>query len=163
MPQLNKHWQIDALITPETDQALSSFPPILRRILCNRGYSSQEAAQRYLEAALPEGTDPYSILGVRAAVDRLQWALNKDESIAIYGDYDADGVTAAALLVQVLQGLGAQVRGYIPNRFDEGYGVNIEALDHLKADGVKIVITVDCGVRSLNEAEYAQKIGLDLI
>ena len=163
MPQLNKHWQIDALITPETDQALSSFPPILRRILCNRGYSSQEAAQRSPEAALPEGTDPYSILGVRAAVDRLQWALNKDESIAIYGDYDADGVTATALLVQVLQGLGAQVRGYIPNRFDEGYGVNIEALDHLKADGVKIVITVDCGVRSLNEAEYAQKIGLDLI
>src|SRR6185436_18907400 len=86
-----------------------------------------------------------------------------DEPIAVYGDYDVDGVTATALLVDALKGLGGNVRHYIPNRFDEGYGLNIDALDSLKADGVKLVITVDCGIRSPDEALHARAIGLDLI
>src|SRR4030067_2727080 len=101
--------------------------------------------------------------GMQAAVSRLEHAISKGERIAIYGDYDADGVTATALLVQVLQELGAQVTGYIPNRFDEGYGLNKEALDNLCAAGVNLVVTVDCGVRSIVEAEHAKMLGLDLI
>jgi single-stranded-DNA-specific exonuclease len=100
---------------------------------------------------------------MQATVDRICYALQHNEPIAIYGDYDVDGVTATALLVQALSGLGANVRGYIPNRFDEGYGLNKDALDSLKADGVKLVITVDCGIRSPDEALHAQTIGLDLI
>ena len=88
---------------------------------------------------------------------------NHNEPIAVYGDYDVDGVTATALLVDALNGLGANVRSYIPNRFDEGYGLNKDALDSLKADGVKLVITVDCGIRSPDEALHAQTIGLDLV
>ena len=83
--------------------------------------------------------------------------------MVIYGDYDADGVTATALLVQVLQTLGIDASGYIPNRFEEGYGLNVDALESLKAGGASLVITVDCGIRSPEEAEFARKIGLDLI
>jgi single-stranded-DNA-specific exonuclease len=101
--------------------------------------------------------------GMRAATDRIQFAIKNNEPIAIYGDYDVDGVTATALLVETLKYLNANVRGYIPNRFEEGYGLNNNALDELQADGVKLVITVDCGIRSPGEALHAQTIGLDLI
>jgi single-stranded-DNA-specific exonuclease len=101
--------------------------------------------------------------GMRKAVERIRYAIQHNEPIAIYGDYDVDGVTATALLVEALRHLNANVRGYIPNRFEEGYGLNTNALDELKADGVQLVITVDCGIRSPSEALHAQTIGLDLI
>ncbi len=104
-----------------------------------------------------------NLLGVPQAVDRIRFAIRKHEPIAIYGDYDADGVTATALLTHALDGSGADVRGYIPNRFEEGYGLNTEALDSLRADGVGLVITVDCGMRSPREVDHARRIGLDLI
>jgi single-stranded-DNA-specific exonuclease len=163
MPPLTKRWKIQSPISEEANQFLRSYPPVLRKILFNRGYTTQEAAQSYLEALEPPGTDPFQLMGMVEAVDRLEQALRKGEKIAIYGDYDADGVTATALLVEVLRRLGADVRGYIPNRFDEGYGLNFEALDYLQNCGVTVVLTVDCGVRSLPEAEHARKLGLDLI
>jgi single-stranded-DNA-specific exonuclease len=135
----------------------------LRQILFNRGYTSPDSAERYLGAVEPAGTDPFQLLGMGDTVDRIEQALRKGEKIAIYGDYDADGVTATALLVEVLRDLGGEVSGYIPNRFDEGYGLNNEALDYLHTCGVAVVITVDCGVRSLPEADHARTIGLDLI
>jgi single-stranded-DNA-specific exonuclease len=97
------------------------------------------------------------------AVHRIRFALDHSQPIAVYGDYDVDGVTATALLAQVLRALGGDVRPYIPNRFDEGYGLNIEALDSLKSEGARLVITVDCGIRSPSEAEHAREIDLDLI
>jgi single-stranded-DNA-specific exonuclease len=102
---------------------LHGYPPFLRQILYNRGYGDPEAARSFLEAQIPPGTEPFLLSGVSQAVDRIQYAIRKQEPIAIYGDYDVDGVTATALLVQVLQRLGADVRGYIPNRFEEGYGL----------------------------------------
>ena len=101
--------------------------------------------------------------GIEPAVERILEALKNAEPIAIYGDYDVDGVAATAILFLTLQALGSKVRGYIPNRFEEGYGLNKEALDLLKAEGVRLVITVDCGIRSHEEAAYARTIGLDLI
>ena len=159
----NKRWIVPPLITPEADSALSAFPPLLRQILFNRGYATDAEARAYLNAKPDFNTDPLQMTGMRAAVDRIHFAIQNHEPIAIYGDYDVDGVTATALLVQTLQYLNADVRGYIPNRFEEGYGLNNNALDELKADGVKLVITVDCGIRSPNEALHAQTIGLDLI
>ena len=159
----NKRWIVPPLITPEADSALSAFPPLLRQILFNRGYATDAEARAYLNAKPDFNTDPFQMAGMRAAVDRIHLAIQNHEPIAIYGDYDVDGVTATALLVQTLQFLNADVRGYIPNRFEEGYGLNNNALDELKADGVKLVITVDCGIRSPNEALHAQTIGLDLI
>ena len=81
----------------------------------------------------------------------------------VYGDYDADGVTATALLVLALKSLGASVKEYIPNRFDEGYGLNLEAMQNLVEQGTNLIITVDCGIRSWEEAEFAQAAGMDLI
>lgn len=158
-----KRWNIPPLITPEADTALSKFPPILRQILFNRGYSTDEEARAYLNAKPSTDTTPFQMTGMRKAVDRIHAAIQNHEAIAIYGDYDVDGVTATALMVEILQFLKADVRGYIPNRFEEGYGLNNHALDDLKSQGVKVVITVDCGIRSPSEALHAQSIGLDLI
>jgi single-stranded-DNA-specific exonuclease len=162
-PTNHKRWIIPPLITPEADSELSKFPPILRQILFNRGYATDADARAYLNAKPNVNTDPFQMTGMRETVDRIQFAIKNNEPIAIYGDYDVDGVTATALLVETLQKMGANVRGYIPNRFDEGYGLNTNALDELKADGVKLIITVDCGIRSPNEALHARTIGLDLI
>jgi single-stranded-DNA-specific exonuclease len=158
-----KHWNIPPLITPEADSALSKFPPILRQILFNRGYPTDAEARAYLNAKPEYSTDPFQLTGMHETVDRIRTATEKKESIAIYGDYDVDGVTSTALLVETLTFLNANVRGYIPNRFEEGYGLNNEAMDKLKADGVQLVITVDCGIRSPKEALYARTLGLDLI
>src|SRR5215211_6890499 len=159
----NKRWIVAAPITPQADEALATFPPILKQIVFNRGLATDAEARSFLKAEPNANSDPFQLTGMQATVDRICYALQHNEPIAIYGDYDVDGVTATALLVQALSALGANVRGYIPNRFDEGYGLNKEALDALKADGVKLVITVDCGIRSPDEALHAQSIGLDLI
>src|SRR5687768_1893930 len=140
-----KRWVIAPPITSQADEALSKFPPILKQIVFNRGLGTDAEARAFLKAEPNSNTDPFQLIGMGATVDRICFALQHNEPIAIYGDYDVDGVTATALLVQALVELGANVRGYIPNRFDEGYGLNKEALDSLKAAGVKLVITVDCG------------------
>lgn len=162
-PPKEKRWIIPPQITPEADSDLSAFPPVLRQILFNRGYVTDADARAYLNAKPNVNTDPFQMTGMREAVDRIQFAIRNNEPIAIYGDYDVDGVTATALLVETMQKLDADVRGYIPNRFEEGYGLNNNALDELKVNGVKLVITVDCGIRSPNEALHARTIGLDLI
>ena len=159
----NKRWVIQTPITPQARESLAAFPPILQQILFNRGMGTDADARTFLRAQPNFNSDPLQLTGMQTAVDRIQSALSHNEPIAIYGDYDVDGVTATALMVEALQKLGADVRGYIPNRFDEGYGLNKDALDSLKADGVKLVITVDCGIRSPDEALHAQIIGLDLI
>jgi single-stranded-DNA-specific exonuclease len=158
-----KSWQIQSKITPEADKALENFDPIFRQILFNRGYAIEEQASQFLLAIPNFNTDPFQLKDIHLAVERIARALEEKQAIAIYGDYDVDGVTATALLVLLLQKLGAHVQGYIPNRFEEGYGVNNEALTSLQEQGAKLVITVDCGIRSLPEAEHAQKLGLDLI
>jgi len=159
----SKQWQISAPISPEADQALHGYPPILRQILFNRGYGTHETAREFLEARQPQGSAPTNLLGMAAALDRIRTALKNHEKIAVYGDYDVDGVTATALLVLYFQALSAEVVGYIPNRSEEGYGLNTSALDQLKEEGANLVITVDCGIRSLEEANYARHLGLDLI
>jgi single-stranded-DNA-specific exonuclease len=158
-----KRWVISPPITSQADEALSKFPPILKQIVFNRGLGTDAEARAFLKAEPSSNTDPFQLIGMAATVDRIRYALDHHEPIAIYGDYDVDGVTATALLVDALQALGGNVRGYIPNRFDEGYGLNIDALDSLKEDGIKLVITVDCGIRSPDEALHARAIGLDLV
>jgi len=158
-----KYWNIPPTISPEADSALIKFPPILRQILFNRGYPTDAEARAYLNAKPDFNTDPFQMTDMQKAVDRIQLAIQKHEPIAIYGDYDVDGVTSTALLVETLAFFNADVRGYIPNRFEEGYGLNNEAMDKLKAEGVQLVITVDCGIRSPNEARYARTLDLDLI
>ncbi len=160
---MRKNWVVPPLLSTDADKDLSLFHPVLRQLLYNRGIANREAASRFLQAEVEFDTDPYLLAGMQATVDRVHFGIEHRETIAVYGDYDVDGVTSTALLVQILQSLGATVRSHIPNRFEEGYGLNREALDSLKADGVTLVVTVDCGIRSPDEATYARDIGLDLI
>lgn len=163
MTQHKKRWLIPPALTAAADASLGAYPPVLRQILFNRGYATAAEANSFLNADPPSNTDPFLLRDMQVAVDRIRRALSAREQLAIYGDYDVDGVTATALLLQALRLLGGQVQAYIPHRFDEGYGLNTEALDSLMADGVGLVITVDCGIRSPAEALHAKKLGLDLI
>lgn len=158
-----KRWEVFPPLTLEVERELHEYPPVLRQILSNRGYTTLASAQQFLAAQPPPGTEPENLLGLPAAVERLEYAIEHSEPVAIYGDYDADGVTATALLVLFLRQLGANVIENIPNRFDEGYGLNIGTLDDLKERGIQLVITVDCGIRSNVEAEHARQLSLDLI
>ena len=159
----SKRWLIANRLSEQAEQELQPYHPVLRQILYNRGIRTADAAQQYVQALPPPGTAPENLANMDAAVERISFAIQQQEPIAVYGDYDADGVTACALLVQALQQLNGLVRGYIPDRFSEGYGLNIEALSALHEEGIRLVITVDCGIRSIQEAEHAQSIGLDLI
>jgi single-stranded-DNA-specific exonuclease len=158
-----KRWLVLPVITPQANEALVAYSPIMRQILFNRGYATHETAQAYLQAETNYDSSPMQMTGMHDCVDRICYSLEKKEEIAIYGDYDVDGVTATALLVQALRWMGGNVRGYIPNRFEEGYGLNKEALSNLYSDGVKLVISVDCGIRSPEETRYARSLGLDII
>jgi single-stranded-DNA-specific exonuclease len=162
-PNQSKRWLVCAPVTQQANEALAAFSPIMRQVLFNRGYATDAAARAYLRAEANFDPSPLQLTGIPVTVERIRYSLDHSEPIAIYGDYDVDGVTATALLVQALRAVGGNVRGYIPNRFDEGYGLNNEALSSLKKDGVKLVITVDCGIRSPDETAHAQAIGLDLI
>ncbi len=161
-PSLNKRWHIGAVVPPEVEQVFQEYPPFLRSVLYNRGFTDHDLAERFLRADQPEN-DPFLLKGMDAAVERLLAAAEHGERVAVYGDYDVDGVTATVLMTQVLQKLGAEAQPYIPNRFEEGYGLNCDALDMLAADGVKVVLTVDCGIRSNNEVQHGVDLGLDMI
>lgn len=158
-----KKWIVEEKISTNLHYELASYDPVLRQILVNRGYRRKEEAERYLYGAIPAGTEALGLTGMDPAVRRIRDAIQRGEKIAVYGDYDVDGVTATALLSEVLAGLGAQVEGYIPNRFEEGYGLNREAIEELHLQGKKLVITVDCGIRSPEEVAYANRLGLDMI
>lgn len=159
----NKHWRIESPITLASDLELHDYPPIIRQVLFNRGYATSESAGHFLRAESISDNSPWQLIGMRTTVDRVQTALLNKEPIVIYGDYDVDGVTATVLLVQTLRVLGGDAREYIPNRFDEGYGINNEALKTLSDNGIRLIISVDCGIRSPSEAAFARELGLDLI
>lgn len=162
LPNQPKRWIVRAPITPDVDAALADYPPLFRQVLYNRGVTNMESADNYLGArGLP--SSPFNLLGMNAAVERILWAADHAEKVAVYGDYDVDGVTATALLAEVLAKLSIDVCTHIPNRFEEGYGLNNDALTLLAEQGVDLVVTVDCGIRSPLEAEHASGLGIDLI
>ena len=135
---------------------------MLAQALHNRGFEDPESAWRFLNVT-ELNDDPFSMTDMAAAVERVAAALGAGETIAVYGDFDADGVASTVLLTQVLAELGATVVPYIPDRIDEGYGLNAPALQSLAAKGVSLVVTVDCGIRAVAEVEAGQRAGLDII
>ncbi|MCX6363428.1 MAG: single-stranded-DNA-specific exonuclease RecJ [Actinobacteria bacterium] len=135
---------------------------VMAQVLVRRGFSDAAAAQTFLH---PDYLvhNPYLMAGMTDARRRLDKALQRGEPIAVHGDYDADGITATFLLVSVLEQLGADVRSHLPNRFSEGYGVSRAAVEDLAAAGVKLLVTVDCGINARAEVARARKLGLDVI
>ena len=161
--QAAPRWDLAPALPVEIDQALQQYPDYLRHILYNRGMRDAAAAESFLAARSPFTTDPFLLTGMAAAVQRMAQAVQAHEKVAVYGDYDVDGVTAAVLMVEVLRAAGAEVQVKIPNRFEEGYGLNNDAIQKLAEEGVRLVVTVDCGARSPREADLARSLGVDLI
>lgn len=141
----------------------SSFPPLIVQLLYNRGLTEPRQLQSFMAGDKSLASSPLLLPDMHQAVARIYRALLAGESIAIYGDYDTDGITATALLVQGLSVLGSKATPYIPHRLTEGYGLRKAALENLSQQGISLVITVDCGITSLPEVKKARRMGLDII
>jgi single-stranded-DNA-specific exonuclease len=135
---------------------------LLVQVLYNRGFTDPPEVDSFFQQP-GSGHDPFLLKGMPAAAERLTHAILHREPIAVYGDYDADGVTSTALMMQLLTALGAAARPYIPNRLEEGHGHNNDALTDMARQGYKVVLTVDCGIRSGAEVEYGNSLGLAMI
>jgi single-stranded-DNA-specific exonuclease len=162
MPVHPKRWQVAPPAPPGYKACFPHLHPIIVQVLYNRGLTDPPDVATFLGDEGGE-SNPFDLEGMHAAVTRLRQALRAGEPVAVYGDFDADGVTATVLLVQVLRALGGQVHPYIPHRVDEGYGLHKAALTRLAREGIHVVVTVDCGVRSLDEVAHANRLGLDVI
>src|SRR6476619_915365 len=143
--------------------AALNVAPIVARLLCQRGYSDPELAARFLNPSLDHLHDPMALAGMGVAVDRILAAIARKERIAIHGDYDVDGVTSTVILRRALELLGATVVHFLPERLKDGYGLQPAAIERLQADGVALVISVDCGIRGADAARRARELGVDLI
>jgi len=137
--------------------------PITAQVLINRQITDAEQARAFLSPKLTELIEPDEMPGIGAAVERIKRALADSERIAIYGDYDVDGITGVAILWHLLTILGGQVEYYIPHRIDEGYGLNAVAIRQLAESGVNLIITVDCGITAPAEAALAKESGMDMV
>ncbi len=136
---------------------------VTARLLCIRGLGDPDAARRFLRPTLDDLGDPFQMAGMEVAVDRLLRAVQQKERIAVHGDYDVDGVTSTVMLRRCLEMLGADVVHFIPDRLRDGYGLQPSALERLHDQGVRIVVSVDCGIRADSAARHAAQLGLDLI
>ena len=137
--------------------------PLVAQLLANRDIGTSNGADRFLNPRLSDLYDPFLFPDMDKACERIWKAVQRGEKVLIYGDYDVDGVTATALLVLILREVGAKVEYYLPHRLEEGYGLNQEAVARAKKDGVKLLITVDCGISAMEEAQLASRSGIDLI
>ncbi len=140
-----------------------SISPLTSIILYNRGICENTEIAEFLKCDLENLHDPYLLKDMDKAVTRIRRALQDNEKITIYGDYDVDGITSIAILYKHLTSMGFDVDYYIPDRIQEGYGVNRDALDKIKESGTKVLITVDTGITAVEETEYAKSIGMDII
>ncbi|MDB5312282.1 MAG: recJ [Gemmataceae bacterium] len=143
--------------------AAARVAPVVAQLLLNRGVSDPGLARRFLDAPLSALHPPDSLPNVPAAADRLYRAVTEKRKICVYGDYDVDGVTGTSILLQLLTRLGADVEFHVPLRLAEGYGLNGDKLGELRAQGVAVVVSVDCGIASIEEAVEARRLGLELI
>ncbi len=137
--------------------------PLIAQVLHNRGLDDAGEARRFLSPKLTDLHPPELLGGVDAAAERICGALRKGEKVCIYGDYDVDGMTAVAILCRCLALAGADVEYYVPHRIEEGYGVNVEAVEAIAAQGTKLLVTVDCGVAAVEPLRRAGELGMDVI
>jgi single-stranded-DNA-specific exonuclease len=143
--------------------AALGLEPTVARLLCQRGLSDPELASRFLNPSLDHLHDPMGLAGMRVAVDRLFVAIARREKIAVHGDYDVDGITSTVILRRVLELLGAEVVHFIPERLRDGYGLQRAAIERLHIEGVALIVSVDCGIRSADAARRARELGVDLV
>ena len=162
---MNKKWEYIGVDDEKVkDIAFNhNISEIIARVLLNRGICEAEEIDKFLHLNLENLHDPFLLNDMEIAVDKIIECMNKKEKITIYGDYDVDGITSIATLSKFLTELGVENDYYLPNRLDEGYGLNNNALDKIAKGGTKLLITVDCGISAYEEIEYAKKLGLEVI
>lgn len=155
--------------TPEEGQAAKelgeklNMSPTLAHLLIRRGITTESAAKRFFRPQLADLINPFLMKDMDIAVDRLNDAMGRKERILVYGDYDVDGCTAVALVYRFLQQFYSNIDYYIPDRYNEGYGVSKQGIDYAKETGVKLIIILDCGIKAIEEIAYAKQQGIDFI
>ncbi|MDO8668019.1 MAG: single-stranded-DNA-specific exonuclease RecJ [bacterium] len=160
---MQNKWQLKPMVSADFFKANFEYDKIISQLLFNRGLIEKKNIELFFNPSKADLADPFLFKDMRAAVDLVIKHIRAQNSIVIYGDYDADGVTSSAVLVEVLKILKAKIGVYIPGRITEGYGLNKKAIDSLAQDGVKLIITVDNGIRNQEEVAYAKSLGLDII
>ncbi len=162
---ISPRWDLTACDADAAERLAAAIgvAPIVARLLCQRGLGDPEAATRFLNPALDQLHDPMRLADMRAAVDRILGAIARKERIAIHGDYDVDGITSTVILRRALEMLGADVVHFIPERLKDGYGLQPVAVERLHAEGVALIVSVDCGIRGAEAARRARELGVDLI
>jgi single-stranded-DNA-specific exonuclease len=162
MPQ--KQWIVRTTPTPSQVMAGErAILPLTAAILAGRGIVDPDAMDSFISPSLGEMLDPSRMKGMAAAVERLTQARDRGEKICVYGDYDVDGITATTLLVSFLRQSGFTCDYFIPNRFDDGYGLNSESLERIMETGATLILSVDCGITAVDEALFCRRRGTDLI
>jgi single-stranded-DNA-specific exonuclease len=143
--------------------ATLNLHPTIARLLCLRGLTDPEAAHRFLNPSLDHLHDPFKLADLQKAVERIEAGIARRERIAIHGDYDVDGITSTVILRRAIEMLGGECVHFIPERLRDGYGLQPAAIERLHADGVRLIISVDCGIRAADAATRARELGIDLI
>lgn len=159
-----KQWNIStARVADYRALTDAGIPPLPAQVLCARGLNTPEKARAFLDDREDMLYDPFLLQDMDRAVARIRLALEKKETIAVYGDYDVDGITSTCLLTDYLRKQGTTVIPYIPDRMEEGYGLGVQALGYLHAQGVSLIITVDCGITAVQEILHAADLGMDVV
>lgn len=144
-------------------QEVLGVDPIVGRLLAQRGIETFEAAKKFFRPSLEDLHDPFLMADMTEAVHRILNAIKNRESILVFGDYDVDGTTSVALMYSYLKSLGAQVDTYIPDRYNEGYGISYQGIDYAITQGIHLIIALDCGIKSIEHIQYAKEKGVDFI
>ncbi len=162
---MNKKWQIYETDENKINEIQEKYEinKLLATILVNRNITEKEDIRLFLEPTRNDFHNPFLITDMKKAVERIIQAIEKQEKVTIYGDYDVDGITSITVLKSFLQDRGLEVANYIPNRLDEGYGLNKEAIEKIVNNGCQLMITVDCGISAIEEIEYANTLGIETI
>jgi len=162
---MKNNWIIEKENKKQRDKLSKSLniSPITAQILLNRGIENETEANLFLNCTLFDLPSPYLMKGMDIAIERIKKGLHENERIAIYGDYDVDGVTSTALLYNFLKDVNANVTYYNPDRLKEGYGINIDAVKKLSREGVSLIISGDCGITAVKEVEQAKELGVEFI
>ena len=162
---MNKRWIINRT-NPEYISYISnasSVSPAFAQILINRGIKTPDDINDFLHPSAAGFSDPFDLPDIRIALERIKAALDRSERVLIHGDYDADGLTATAIMFHALRAIGMDVHYFIPDRMVHGYGFNLPAVEMAKRSGVKLIITVDCGISSFDAASCSKREGIDVI
>ena len=162
---MNKKWQIYETNTEEVKRIKSKYQlnELLATILVNRNIIKEDDIKLFLNPTRDDFYDPFLITDMEKAIEKIVKAIQEKQKVTIYGDYDVDGITSITVLKSFLKDIGLETSSYIPNRLDEGYGLNKDAIDTIKQSGCDLMITVDCGISAIDEIEYANSLGIETI